>query len=579
MKPILREYLASLREREELDAILPDLLSELGFNVYSRPKRGTTQHGVDVAAVGPANSGEEKLYLFSIKKGDLNRQDWDGTPQALRSSLNEIEDVYIRNHIPPQYAQLKIVICLCFGGEINENVRDKVVGYTSGHTTDRISFEEWNGDKLAGMLLDGILREELLPKHLRSNFQKALALLDEPDAAYRHFTRLVRSVLDAIPTDTKGKIRAARQIYICLWIMFAWARDIENVEAPYLASELTILSLWEVSKALPTEDKQGRKDLFQIIEQCIQVHLAIASELLEKKIAPHVRTRDALSMAVRSQSNVDVNLKLFDLLGRISMAGLWLQYFAYRQQGEVQLATKKGANKFCDIGMSMIENNPSLFLPLCDEQATSIALFLMLCVRSEIDPIRPISWLQEMVHRYEFSIHTAGRYPVCLKEYRRLIDHPANSSKEYFEEATAGSTLLPLLAAWLVGFGRADLVARLSKLAVNKLSHCNMQLWTPDKSSEEHFYVNTEQHGVAISDLPLTEDGIDLVKTISAACDREKSVEELSVMKVGLELIALMACRHWRLPIPPVFWISALADVVKDHASDSPTKNELIAPN
>ena len=43
MKLIIQEYLASLKERGELDAILPDLLSELGLNVYSRPRRGTRQ--------------------------------------------------------------------------------------------------------------------------------------------------------------------------------------------------------------------------------------------------------------------------------------------------------------------------------------------------------------------------------------------------------------------------------------------------------------------------------------------------------------------------------------------------------
>lgn len=69
MKLILREYLSSLREREELDAILPDLLSELGYAVYSRPQRGTTQNGVDVAAISPDNAQERKVCLFSIKRG------------------------------------------------------------------------------------------------------------------------------------------------------------------------------------------------------------------------------------------------------------------------------------------------------------------------------------------------------------------------------------------------------------------------------------------------------------------------------------------------------------------------------
>ena len=50
MKLILKQYLSSLKERGELDAILPDLLSQLGLNVFSRPGRGTRQDGVDVGS-------------------------------------------------------------------------------------------------------------------------------------------------------------------------------------------------------------------------------------------------------------------------------------------------------------------------------------------------------------------------------------------------------------------------------------------------------------------------------------------------------------------------------------------------
>src|SRR6185437_12411164 len=84
MKLIIKEYLASLRERGELDAILPDLLSQMGLNVYSRPGRGTRQDGVDVGAVGSIDGGPEKVYLFTIKAGDLSRATWDGNPQCVR---------------------------------------------------------------------------------------------------------------------------------------------------------------------------------------------------------------------------------------------------------------------------------------------------------------------------------------------------------------------------------------------------------------------------------------------------------------------------------------------------------------
>lgn len=76
----------------------------------------------------------------------------------MRPSLDEIRDVYIRTHIPERYRHLKIVICLAFGGDVKEQVRDSLTGYINNNTTEQISHDEWNGDKIAGLILKGILR-------------------------------------------------------------------------------------------------------------------------------------------------------------------------------------------------------------------------------------------------------------------------------------------------------------------------------------------------------------------------------------------------------------------------------------
>lgn len=103
MKLVVMHYLRSLRERGELDAIFPDLLAESGFEILTRPRRGTRQAGVDVAAVGadPDRDGVRSLFLFTIKSGDLTREHWDAGQQAVRPSLNGILDDYIPNRIPP----------------------------------------------------------------------------------------------------------------------------------------------------------------------------------------------------------------------------------------------------------------------------------------------------------------------------------------------------------------------------------------------------------------------------------------------------------------------------------------------
>ena len=90
-----------LKESGELDSLLGDLLLSMGIEPISRAQIGVRQYGVDLAAVGPdpEDGVTKKLFLFTIKSGDINRSSWDAGKQGVRSSLNEIIDVYIPNHL------------------------------------------------------------------------------------------------------------------------------------------------------------------------------------------------------------------------------------------------------------------------------------------------------------------------------------------------------------------------------------------------------------------------------------------------------------------------------------------------
>lgn len=557
MKLLFRDYLASLRERDELDAILPDLLSELGFTVFSRPQRGTKQSGVDIAAVGNDEDGEQKLFLFSVKQGDLTRQSWDGSQQALRPSLNEILDSYIPGMIPKRYRNLKIIICLVFGGDMQEQVRGAVTGFISRHTDERISFDEWNGDKLAGLLLKGILREEIMPKAIRANFQKSVAMVDQPDIAYRYFGRLVHDLCETAVND-KSCVTTVRQLYIALWVLFVWARDINNVEAPYRASELTLLNIWNVLRPyLGKRARKTREAITTVLHQTIQLHIKIASEYLEQKILPHVGKRNALSIAVHARSSADVNLKLFDLLGRISLTGLWVYWLSGFDTDEARRETAlQQTTHLITSGYQLINNNPVLFLPLQDEQAIEISLFLILIGSHNGNKSDAHAWLREMVERLSLTVNTHGRYPCILTQYRELVAHPREQTNEYRTEATAGSILIPILAAFLSALNDQSALKELYKLKTEALEHCTLQLWMPDAASDDGIFIGRGDHGVALCELPLSTTGVELVKAIRNACTELKDFDKLSAMTQGYWPLILMACRHYRMPVPPQFWIN-----------------------
>lgn len=222
MKLIIKDYLASLKERNELDVLLPTLLSQMGLTILSEPSIGNRQFGVDISAVGSINDEPEKIYLFSIKAGNLGRSDWNsGNPQDLRPSLDEILDVYIPTHLPTQYKEYPIVICLTFGGDLKQELEINLSQYTQAKKNDQIKFEVWNGDRIAGLLEKHLINEQLfLQDDLKSLLRKSLAMVDQPEVSFRNFSLLIHKLFENIENSKiKNQLTIIRQSYLALGIL------------------------------------------------------------------------------------------------------------------------------------------------------------------------------------------------------------------------------------------------------------------------------------------------------------------------------------------------------------------------
>lgn len=561
MKLVFRQYLASLRERHELDVVLPDLLSELGYTIISRPSVGTRQYGVDVAALGPVTDGERKVYLFSLKQGDLNRADWDGTAQALRGSIDEIVDVYIPNRISKQHEHKKVVICLCFGGEINEALRDNITGFTRRLTDDRISFEEWNGDHIAGLLSEGMLREQMVGKSIRGSFQKAIAMLDEPDISFLHFVALTKGLLAAPSQTPQERATILRQIYICLWVLFVWARDADNLESSYRASEFALLQAWHLIRE--DVESRGALDVRLTFTELADLHFKIADTLFATKVMPFAGVRHALSVAVSSASPVDVTLKLFEVLSRLSMRGLWILWSTGGNDETPQafeLPAPNEARLIANAIGELIYNNPCLLSPIVDQQSIDIGVTLLFLTMMDEYRERAADYADHLISRVAYAYISHGRYPTIHDQYHRLIDHPREGSVEYRQAATKGSTLIPLLSIWTSSLNRRKASESLANFSRKHLKHCNKQLWLPGADSEERLYKGDVQHGVALNDIPITADGTAAMEILDAECAKnaQGSFASMSAIRLGHWPIFVMACRHYRLPIPPNMWFSLL---------------------
>jgi hypothetical protein len=252
-------------------------------------------------------------------------------------------------------------------------------------------------------------------------------------------------------------------------------------------------------------------------------------------------------------------------LGTLGEAtGLWVHWLIeHDPDAKRKATTQQWLARLTTMGYQLIDNNRALFLPLQDQQAIEISLFLVLVGTLNGNQNDARAWLHEMAERLALTVRTHGRYPCVFTEYRDLVAHPRERSDAYRKEATSGSILIPLLAAFLSAPNDRDALETLVALKKDELEHCTLQLWIPDKSSEEGLYLGTHDHGVALCDLPLSTTGGELLKIVNDACETSKDFSSLSAIRTGFWPIILTACRHYRLPVPPQFWI---------HMAHSPPK-------
>ncbi|MFV0664765.1 hypothetical protein [Denitromonas sp.] len=580
MKLIIREYLSSLKERGELDAVLPDLLSQLGLNVYSRPARGTRQDGVDVGAVGSLDGGPEKVYLFSIKPGDLSRRAWDGdAEQSLRPSLTEILDSYIPNRLPAEHRNKDIVVCITIGGDVQEQVRAQVTGYIGQHSTGEISFEEWNGDKLAAYIQSSFLREDLLPKHSRSLLRKSLAMLDEPDVSYRHFAALIGALAEVESLNDEKRVTVVRQMSICLWILFAWARDSGNMESAYLASEFTLLHGWSIARLYLDKENKTARAIHEAFISIFRAYREICAEFQGKNVIPHSDKLHALSSAVHSACSLDVNLKLFDLIGRLGMDGIWAYWSITRcqdEQAEWRDELWREVQTYAEAIKGVILNNPTLRLPTKDDQTIDVLMAVWLLAIAGNNGAFIKSWLAEILERARFSLRTNGKYPCILSSYTDLLEHPKSSDDKYRKDATAASILYPYIALWAALLGDEEIYNKVASIKREILSHCTFQFWYPDDQSEKHFYTNDDSHGAAFAEVTLECSMDEFLTQVFGECEESPQFNDLSAVKASWWPLIVAACRNYRLPLPLHFFLGLRIEATKSNVD--PARSESVPP-
>ena len=174
---IIKQYISSLKEDNELDFIFPILLERMGFRILSTPKqsKGVSQYGRDVVAV-KKKDGVPTLFLFELKGftakniTDRNLSEKDGLIESLRASkytTYEDESIPGLNKYPRQYV-------FVHNGTVDLNVQPTLNGFIKTEFPEG-NFERWDIEKLTSLFSKYLFDETIIADDGKQSSKERIA--------------------------------------------------------------------------------------------------------------------------------------------------------------------------------------------------------------------------------------------------------------------------------------------------------------------------------------------------------------------------------------------------------------------
>lgn len=554
MRLIIREYLSLLKETQELDKLLPDLLLAMNIEPFSKPQIGVRQHGVDIGAIGQDEDGIEKVFLLVLKRGDVGRAEWDSRSQAIRPTLDEIKDVYLTSRIKPEHEGIPKKIILCTGGDLKQEIEENWNGYVRTNTLEgKLEYDFWGGDRLSILIMNHIFNEQILPMELRSALRKTLALLGDPDYNLNDFYNLLEKLL--FQTDfSSGRsalslnkvVKTLRLLNLCLTIIFYWSKQEDNLKPAVISAERTTLLVWDfLRKNTLLDNEIGRKYFLNIFDTMIIIY----SEYFNK-IQNYCYVEDALGGY--GGHFIQRCLSIFEQLGFVSTFGVIILWMAAVRQ-DSDIAQKSVI--ILEATKALIKNHLATLTPCYDSHIIEISIAIYLIVNcGEKDFID--HWIWDIVNHIAFSYKNMGEYfPIQSDSYDDLV--ALNVSKTMKKEKLMEmSTLLPILAQWCVVLDLKKTYDFLKGAVSQVFSKSTLQIWYPDEETEKFIYNGNASVNSGVVDAPMTLfDSIEEMKTMIREVNKNIIKPELiSSLSKNFPILPIIASRHFRTPILPYFW-------------------------
>lgn len=544
---VLSHYLAGLRERDELDALLPELLRAMGHSVLSRPQIGVPQAGVDIVTTNEDEHGALEAFLFVVKFGDVGRDDFYGGKQAIDPSVREACNDFVRNRLPESLQRARKRIVLVTNGMLKQEAQ---AGYAalSHDVAERplCSLEFWGLDHLTPLIEEHLFDETLLLAKGKSDLRAAVAGLEESETAVRRFGRFVNSCFTAAEgeSDQGAPTRKKRFLKRCAtasmgWaVLLIWGQSEGNLKPGVVAGEYLLLRMWaEAVKHGFSADEAfiGR------LETALELQIRALLEYFEK-VSPQLQSRHAI-LIYRPERLVYAEL-IFDELGRLATLLLLLQQVP--QQEELRTALRRQL-------LFLVNEHTGCRLPTYDGQTIDLTLVLV-ALMGEADWDNAQRILADVTARLHHALRQDRYLPVDtdLLQDAIAVNVTADAQPRDFFQT---STLIPALATVAALLADETTLCHLREDVHPLLEGTTLERWFPSPSLET--LTASRQHvqdaGVSRALGAIRESASEELAASLTLCKGAADPTEFEWHATPWAILVALSARLHRHPVPTWF--------------------------
>jgi hypothetical protein len=451
IKPIIvRKYLESLTESDELDMIFPILLESKGFRILTKPKefKGFPQYGKDVVAVGKDfQDGQLKRFYFEIKGGEdrhITTQTYK-KDDGIRESLLEAKDKKFTSSYK-NFDSLPLKIVLVHNGETKANVREVFEDFVQKEfpETGDIEFGQWDISELTKLFAENLFGAYLLTdQKTTALFNRVLVNLNVNDGVQRDFVELIDVLLfekenwqssyeKTLPRKWKLIFESLKLIS---FILYTESKEYNNLEI--VKRHLTHLILrfwyWILKNKL-----ENNRTVVACYTQLFFFYRKVLIEFFERTI-PIAIIKDGLHAEKSGRyEQIGYTIRTFD----------YLKYLCFIiNVDKVLLKEKFRATDSINILSEVLNNNSVCAKPLIDIHSLPIMDALNLLIASN-DPVHAKTYLNEVFSYIKIRKDKYDILPDASNSIENVIKLTVTGEKPiYYSDST--SPILSVLLEYL----------------------------------------------------------------------------------------------------------------------------------